>query len=68
MKEEQKNEYCERIASYLICEGLFYSKYNIDEANALLDKTCLPTALKRHLKENEEIIKNMLLKHEQKRN
>ena len=59
MTDEKINEYCEKIASYLYCEGLFFDEYTLDEAILLLDKTCLPTALKSHLKTFEnKVCKN----------
>ena len=52
-KEEQLNEYCWRIAGYLYVEFVTPENYTIEEAERLLNKTVLPTALKKILKENE---------------
>jgi hypothetical protein len=64
MNQEKTQEYCEKIASYLFNDGVRLFNYNIDEANTLIDKTCLPTALKKHLKENESIVLNLLKEYE----
>jgi hypothetical protein len=66
MSESQIVEHCEGLAAFLFNEGLFYSNYTITEANELLNKTCLPTALKRLLSENETIVLEILKYYDEK--
>ena len=60
MSEDKIQEHCEKIALYLKCEGLSFENFTMKEANELLDKTCLPTALKRHLRDYKEIVLEVL--------
>ncbi len=63
LSAEQTEYYSDSIAGYLWCEGITFENYDREEAMVFLEKTCLPTALKKHLLENENQVLEILKKY-----